>query len=104
MGSKFGISLQRTKSAIVLTEICLEKKKKKQLGLLWISNVVKSCGLIFWTQFISFVCPIFSDTSIDFLSHYRLIEPAKIEPFGRSFVVEDEDHDCCLNYEVRNFL
>ena len=47
MGSKFGISLQQTKSAIVLTEVCPEKKQ-----LLWISNVVKSCGLIFWTQFI----------------------------------------------------
>ncbi|XP_072051146.1 uncharacterized protein [Amphiura filiformis] len=44
-------------------------------------------------------------TSIDFLSHYRLIEAPKIEPFGRAFVVEDDDQDCCLEYqELRNAL
>ena len=47
MGSKFGITLKRTKSATVWTENCLKKKQ-----LLWISNVIKSWGLFIWTQFI----------------------------------------------------
>ncbi|WAR25226.1 hypothetical protein MAR_010930 [Mya arenaria] len=34
---------------------------------------------------------------IDFLSHYRLVDPAMIEAYARAFVVEDGDLDAVIN-------
>ena len=51
MGSEFSISLQRTKSATVWTEIFLWKNQ-----FLWTFDVLKSCGLIFWTLFSRCYC------------------------------------------------
>ncbi|XP_074645814.1 uncharacterized protein LOC141902071 [Tubulanus polymorphus] len=35
---------------------------------------------------------------IDFLNHYRLVDPNKVEMYAKAFVCEDEDFDCALNY------
>ncbi|XP_038068901.1 trichohyalin-like [Patiria miniata] len=35
--------------------------------------------------------------SVDFISHFRLVENYKLDPLGRAFVVEDVDYDCSLN-------
>ncbi|KAH3820045.1 hypothetical protein DPMN_121789 [Dreissena polymorpha] len=34
---------------------------------------------------------------IDFLSHYRLVDPSKIDTYARAFVVEDGDLDTVIN-------
>lgn len=36
---------------------------------------------------------------IDFVSHYRLVDPSKIEGYARAFVVEDDDMDQVLSYK-----
>lgn len=38
---------------------------------------------------------------IDFLSHYRLVDPQKIDSYARAFVVEDSDLDTVINQHVR---
>lgn len=35
---------------------------------------------------------------IDFVTHYRLVEPQKIDGYAKAFVVEDDDMDTKLNY------
>ena len=42
-----------------------------------------------------------SDGDIDFLTHYKLVDPAKIESYARAFVVEDEDFDTVITSRVR---
>ncbi|XP_022107844.1 LOW QUALITY PROTEIN: uncharacterized protein LOC110988534 [Acanthaster planci] len=43
--------------------------------------------------------------SVDFISHFRLVESYKLDPLGRAFVVEDEDYDCSLNgQEMRSAI
>ncbi|KAJ8301110.1 hypothetical protein KUTeg_020097 [Tegillarca granosa] len=37
---------------------------------------------------------------IDFLNHYRLVDPDKIENYARAFVVEDSDFDTILKSDV----
>ncbi|XP_067685072.1 uncharacterized protein [Haliotis asinina] len=39
-----------------------------------------------------------TDSSIDFLSHYRLVDPGKLESYARAFVVEDRDLDTVISY------
>ncbi|XP_046353248.2 uncharacterized protein LOC124133067 [Haliotis rufescens] len=39
-----------------------------------------------------------TDSSIDFLSHYRLVDPGKLEGYARAFVVEDRDLDTVINF------
>ncbi|XP_046563193.1 uncharacterized protein LOC124272090 isoform X4 [Haliotis rubra] len=34
---------------------------------------------------------------IDFLSHYRLVDPKKLEAYAKCFAVEDEDYDTVIN-------
>lgn len=36
---------------------------------------------------------------IDFVSHYRLVDPNKIEGYARAFVVEDDNMDQVLSYQ-----
>ncbi len=43
----------------------------------------------------------FSDASIDFLNHYRLVEGGKVEMYARAFVVEDEDQRFSVNARVK---
>ena len=42
----------------------------------------------------------FSDGSINFLAHYRLVEPEKLESYAKAFVVEDRDMDTVINFDV----
>ncbi|XP_078487694.1 uncharacterized protein LOC100179464 [Ciona intestinalis] len=37
--------------------------------------------------------------AIDYLSHYRLVEPANLEIYGKAFLVEDGDENYLLNME-----
>ncbi|XP_033113993.1 trichohyalin-like isoform X1 [Anneissia japonica] len=37
------------------------------------------------------------DSSIDYISHFRLVEKRKLDPFGKAFVVEDDDFNCVIN-------
>nr|XP_026696037.1 trichohyalin isoform X2 [Ciona intestinalis] len=37
--------------------------------------------------------------AIDYLSHYRLVEPASLEIYGKAFLVEDRDENYLLNME-----
>ena len=46
----------------------------------------------------------FADASIDFLTHYQLVNPNKIEPYARAFVVEDDDKDGVVYPRVRPFF
>ena len=41
-----------------------------------------------------------SDADIDFLSHYRLVDPSRIDTYARAFVVEDSDLDTVINSNV----
>jgi hypothetical protein len=43
-----------------------------------------------------------ADGDIDYLAHYRLVDPGKIEMYAKAFVVEDEDFDAALSYKVRS--
>ena len=38
--------------------------------------------------------------SIDFMQHYRLVNPAMIEAYAKAFVVEDGDLDTVINMKV----
>ena len=42
-----------------------------------------------------------SDGDIDFLTHYKLVDPGKIESYARAFVVEDEDFDTVITSKVK---
>lgn len=42
----------------------------------------------------------FSEGDIDFLSHYRLVDSRKLEPYARAFVVEDIDFDTIIGSRV----
>lgn len=63
-----------------------------------VPNIVKD-NLIFHPKkySFSFLSPV--DT-IDYLSHFRLVEQTKLDPFGRAFVVGDENFDCSLSFDV----
>ncbi|XP_061187777.1 uncharacterized protein LOC133195840 [Saccostrea echinata] len=37
------------------------------------------------------------DSSIDFLNHYRLVDPMNLDSYAKAFVVEDTDYDTVLN-------
>ncbi|XP_033745323.1 LOW QUALITY PROTEIN: uncharacterized protein LOC117330881 [Pecten maximus] len=37
------------------------------------------------------------DSSIDFLAHYRLVDPTKIDGYAKAFVIEDDDFDTVIN-------
>nr|XP_034317865.1 zinc finger CCCH domain-containing protein 13 isoform X1 [Crassostrea gigas] len=37
------------------------------------------------------------DSSIDFLNHYRLVDPMNLDGYAKAFVVEDTDYDTVLN-------
>lgn len=37
------------------------------------------------------------DSSVDFLSHYRLVDPKNLAGYARAFVVEDEDMDAVID-------
>lgn len=39
----------------------------------------------------------FSDGRIDYLSHYQLVNPDKLEAYGKAFVVEDTDENSVLS-------
>lgn len=41
-----------------------------------------------------------SDADIDFLSHYRLVEPSMIDSYAKAFVVEDTDLDTVIDSSV----
>ena len=43
----------------------------------------------------------FTDASIDFLCHYRLVDPNKLDMYARAFVVEDDDKDGVVYPRVR---
>lgn len=49
-------------------------------------------------------CTFFLDSSIDFLNHYRLVDPMNLDGYAKAFVVEDTDYDTVLNSSVHNFL
>lgn len=38
--------------------------------------------------------------SIDFLAHYRLVDPKKVDGYAKAFVVEDTDFDTFINFKV----
>lgn len=40
------------------------------------------------------------DGDIDFITHYKLVDPGKIESYARAFVVEDEDFDTVITAKV----
>ncbi|XP_071961560.1 uncharacterized protein [Antedon mediterranea] len=37
------------------------------------------------------------DSSIDYISHFRLVAKRKLDPYGKAFVVEDDDFNCVIN-------
>lgn len=37
---------------------------------------------------------------IDFVTHYRLVDPNKLESYAKAFVVEDDDLDTKLSFKV----
>lgn len=39
---------------------------------------------------------------IDFVTHYRLVDPNKVESYAKAFVVEDDDMDTVLSFKVCN--
>ncbi|XP_041349516.1 uncharacterized protein LOC121368836 [Gigantopelta aegis] len=39
------------------------------------------------------------DGSINFLAHYRLVEPGKLESYAKAFVVEDRNMDTVINFD-----
>ena len=41
-----------------------------------------------------------SDGDIDFLTHYKLVDPGKVESYARAFVVEDENFDTVITAKV----
>lgn len=41
-----------------------------------------------------------SDADIDFLTHYKLVDPGLIESYARAFVVEDNDFDTVISAKV----
>lgn len=49
-------------------------------------------------------CTFFLDSSIDFLNHYRLVDPMNLDGYAKAFVVEDTDYDTVLNSSVHNFF
>lgn len=38
--------------------------------------------------------------SFDFLAHYRLVDPKKVDGYAKAFVVEDTDFDTFINFKV----
>lgn len=46
----------------------------------------------------------FADSSIDFLNHYRLVDPMNLDVYAKAFVVEDTDYDTVLNSSVHDFF
>ena len=40
------------------------------------------------------------DSAIDFLNHYRLVDPMNLDSYAKAFVVEDTDFDTVLNSSV----
>ena len=53
------------------------------------------------TVFIIFVyVHLLLDGDIDFLTHYKLVDPGKIESYARAFVVEDDDFDTVITATV----
>lgn len=40
------------------------------------------------------------DADIDFLTHYKLVDPGLIESYARAFVVEDGDFDTVISSKV----
>ncbi|KAK3580637.1 hypothetical protein CHS0354_013399 [Potamilus streckersoni] len=45
------------------------------------------------------------DGNIDFVTHYRLVDPGKLEAYAKAFVVEDEDFDTVIGFkEARQAL
>lgn len=51
-----------------------------------------------------FVGFFFADSSIDFLNHYRLVDPMNLDVYAKAFVVEDTDYDTVLNSSVHDFF
>ena len=45
-----------------------------------------------------------SDADIDFLSHYRLVDPSRIDTYARAFTVEDSDLDTVINSGVSDSI
>ena len=43
---------------------------------------------------------LISDADIDFLTHYKLVDPGKLESYARAFVVEDDDYDTVISSKV----
>lgn len=46
-----------------------------------------------------FVMVLFAG-DIDFVTHYRLVDPNKLESYAKAFVVEDDDLDTKLSFKV----
>lgn len=47
------------------------------------------------------VCFIFQkDGDIDFLTHYKLVDPNRLDSYARAFVVEDADLDTVIDSRV----
>ena len=42
----------------------------------------------------------FSDSTIDYIAQYRLVDRSRLEMYGRAFTLEDEDEDGIISYEV----
>ena len=61
-------------------------------------TVLLSCALL--QTFLKFL--LLLDASIDFLTHFQLVDPVKLEPYARAFVVEDEDMDAVITYKVNH--
>ena len=43
---------------------------------------------------------VYIDSAIDFLNHYRLVDPMNLDSYAKAFVVEDTDFDTVLNSSV----
>ena len=41
-----------------------------------------------------------SDSTIDYLAQYRLVDRSRLEMYGRAFTLEDDDEDGIISYEV----
>ena len=46
------------------------------------------------------MCVCATDGSVDFMTHYRLVNPTNLEGYARAFVVEDQDLDTVINLAV----
>ena len=75
---------------------------------MWTLHIARSLNIYCWeiaqknivlTKLMNVLSHVI-DASIDFLQHYRLVDPQKIEIYAKPFIVEDDDFKGVINARV----